>query len=39
LHNLTYAENRQLKRLILQRLQSSQYDLGVPIHMPKGKTF
>ncbi|CAF3342716.1 unnamed protein product [Rotaria sp. Silwood1] len=35
LHNLTYAEHKQLKRLILQRLQSSQYDLGVPIHVPK----
>ncbi|CAF2472463.1 unnamed protein product [Rotaria sp. Silwood2] len=35
LHNLTYAEHKQLKRLILQRLQSSQYDLGMPIHVPK----
>ncbi|CAF2132433.1 unnamed protein product [Rotaria magnacalcarata] len=35
LHNLTYAEHKQLQRLILQRLQSSQYDLSVPIHVPK----
>lgn len=36
LHNLTYAEHKQLKHIALQRLQSSQYDLGIPIHAPKG---
>ncbi|UJR33915.1 hypothetical protein I4U23_021334 [Adineta vaga] len=35
LHNLTYVEYKQLKRLVLQRLQTAQYDLGVPIHVPK----
>ncbi|CAF2758534.1 unnamed protein product [Rotaria sp. Silwood2] len=35
LHNLTYAEHKQLKQIVLQRLQSSQYDLGVSIHVPK----
>ncbi|CAF1262348.1 unnamed protein product [Rotaria sp. Silwood1] len=34
LHNLTYAEHKHLKQIILQRLQSSQYDLGVSIHVP-----
>ncbi|CAF1217615.1 unnamed protein product [Adineta steineri] len=35
LHNLTYVEHKQLKHIVLQRLQSSQYDLGVSIHEPK----
>ncbi|CAF0896185.1 unnamed protein product [Adineta ricciae] len=35
LHNLTHAEYKQLKRIVLQRLQSTQYDLGVTIHVPK----
>ncbi|UJR13427.1 hypothetical protein I4U23_000442 [Adineta vaga] len=38
LHNLTYVEHKQLKRIVLQRLQSTQYDLGVSIHVPKEET-
>jgi len=38
LHNLTTVEHKHLKRLVLQRLQSNQYDLGVQIHIPKEET-
>lgn len=37
LHNLTFIEQTQLKRIVFERLQSSKYDLDVSFQIPKGK--